>query len=717
MIYKLLGFVYSFARPYKKILCIISVGVVLQVIYLLAIPLVYRIVFDKVIPQKDFSLFITLAFILIAGLLIKIVMEVMTEYAVSTVSTKIIHDIRLTLYDKLQQLTMGYLKNTESGKITSYFSNDLSSLEYALVSSTSFLSKYLLLFCFTIVTLFYFEWHLALLVLVLLPLPILITKLSSNKAGHMSINKKTEEADIIALMSEIVPAQVMVRAYNLQDFWRNKIANKMRVFIRTSIGANFYNSLVAREMILSSSAIEIVVLFASAYFAMKGYLTIGTVFGFWIFYTYLSETFAGIADTLPLLMTTSAGVERIRLFLEIPESPNEDLGEVFQELKSNIEFQHVTFGYTPEKTILKDMSFSIPPRQFVALVGPSGSGKSTILSLILKLYDFEGDIKINGLSIRNVNASTLRDKARIVLQDNLIFNLSVFDNIRLGKLDATLDDVIQAAKHAEIHEFILALPKGYDTLMGERGGVLSGGQRQRLALARALVSCPAMILLDEVTSALDPETEHEINKTLNNLMKNQTTIMVTHRLYSVIAADRILVLDKGQLAESGTHDELLAKQGLYATLWEKQHGISMTADGEIDIKLSYLRKIPLLQETSDEFLLHLSEHFVSENFEANQVIIKQGESGHKFYLIVSGTVEVIKESDGGQEEVIATLEDGDYFGEIALIKDVPRTATVKAKTHCLLLVLYREQFTRMIKDDPLLRQKLEDKMQSLSNDT
>ncbi|NLC08079.1 MAG: ATP-binding cassette domain-containing protein, partial [Syntrophomonadaceae bacterium] len=355
------------------------------------------------------------------------------------------------------------------------------------------------------------------------------------------------------------------------------------------------------------------------------------------------------------------------------------------------------------------INLRIPHGSYVAFVGASGSGKSTIIKLIMRFYDPRtGAITIDGKNIRSVTQQSLRAQMGIVFQENMLFNLSVRENIRLGNLEATDAEIEQAAKAAGIHDVIMNLPQGYDTFVGEGGGFLSGGQRQRLAIARALLRNPRILLLDEATSFLDPANETAINQTIRNIARTRTVISVTHRLSSVQEADKIFVLDKGRIIEQGTHKELLNQEGSrYRDLWQNQTGIILSEDGmNAEITVNRLKNIPIFQEMNDDFLDSLVPMFVSEYYPANRLVIEEGDPGDKFYILVRGKVEVSKRLADGQDKQLAILQDGDFFGEIALLKDVPRTATIRTLTPALFISLQKQMFLLMLEKAPHLSERL-----------
>jgi ATP-binding cassette subfamily B protein len=317
-------------------------------------------------------------------------------------------------------------------------------------------------------------------------------------------------------------------------------------------------------------------------------------------------------------------------------------------------------------------------------------------------------VTFDGQDLRDVTDASLRAQMGVVLQDTALFNTTVRENIRVGRGDAGDDDVEAAARLAQVHDAILDLSDGYDTPVGDRGTNLSGGQRQRIAIARALIRDPRVLVLDEATSALDAATATAIHDTLRRLEAGRTVVAVTHRLASVAHAERIFLLEGGRLAEQGTHEELLGRDGLYRRLWEKQSGFDVSEDGaQALIQPSRLRAIPLLAGLPEGVLEGLAGQFGTERLGEGRLVFAQGDPGDKLFVIVRGSVEVVHAPGSGPSTVLDILEDGDYFGELALLDEALRSGTVRTRSPCLFLTLARQQFHRLLAEVPHLRADLE----------
>ena len=321
---------------------------------------------------------------------------------------------------------------------------------------------------------------------------------------------------------------------------------------------------------------------------------------------------------------------------------------------------------------------------------------------------------IDGEDEKKINAESLRFQMAVVFQESFLFNSTIRENILLGKPEASEEEIRSAAEDAGIHDSIVRMPLGYDTPVGERGSFLSGGQRQRIAIARALLRNPEILILDEATSALDPETEHAVNQTLANVSQGRTVISVTHRLSSATNADSIFLLKEGSIIEQGRHEELLGAKGVYTKLWEKQTGFSFS-DGSAQVQAARLKRYPIFENLDSQLLEEIASLFVTESYPAERVVVREGTPGNRFYLLAHGQVSVQKNNPDGTQKTIGVLEDGDYFGEIALIRDVPRSATILTLTPCLMLSLHREIFQNLLERSADLKEKFEEAITTRMN--
>jgi ATP-binding cassette subfamily B protein len=399
--------------------------------------------------------------------------------------------------------------------------------------------------------------------------------------------------------------------------------------------------------------------------------------------------------------------------LEAPISIADREGAVaLPPLAREIRLENVSFGYAPQHPVVNSLTLTVPVGQHIALVGPSGSGKSTFVNLMLRFWDVsEGAILIDGRDVREVTLESLRGQIGLVFQETFIFDTTIRENIAIGRLGATDEEVAAAARAARLDSYIDSLPTGYDTVLGERGVRMSGGQRQRLAIARALVREPSILILDEATSSLDAQTEREILGTLASLPTGRTTISVTHRLPLAAMADRVYVLDQGRLVEQGRHAELMRAGGLYQRLYEEQTRHVTGSDRVGSVDADRLRTVPLFAGLSREAMAALVEKMRVERYVPDHDVVRQGDPGDRFFVIVSGRVDVLV-SNHSAEYRVNTLTGGEYFGESALLAGEARTATVRTTMPTELYCLNRTDFLTLLEREPDVRRAVEQMLAS-----
>jgi ATP-binding cassette subfamily B protein len=572
-----LATVYAFVKPhlanYKKILTLVGLGLLVETLFNVIMPLSLKFLIDDALGEEDFQALVKILSVLAAAGIITSIVAVAYEYWDAKLAASLISDVRARLFDHVQNLPSAYFARTKRGEILSRFSVDLSAFEGSVKSFANGAALPLLELIAGIVLMLFLNWQLAAVALLVFPITLIGPRILTPKAVQANYEQKLNESALLGLVQENIAAQAVIKAFSLHrrtfgwfrmrnDAARDRIASAM-----------FLSTMVERTVTISVLLLHLVVLAIGAYLATKGQITIGTFVTFESAFWEVSYNIAHVMHFIPVSIQSAAAVRHIEELLDEPTRGADRPGAPdLPPISHDISFERVTFQYEGSQTpVLDNLSLKLDVGKRIAIVGPSGSGKSTLLNLILRLYvPDEGRVTIDGVDIRKVTRESLRRGMAVVFQENMLFNMSIRENIRLGKEGATDAEVEEAARKAEIHRYIMSLPQKYDTPVGERGDTLSGGQRQRIAIARAIIRDPQVLLLDEATSALDQTTEAAINRTLLKVAKGRTMIWSTHRLTSVVEMDEIIVISGGRAIERGSHAELLAKNGAYRTLWDDQ---------------------------------------------------------------------------------------------------------------------------------------------------
>jgi ATP-binding cassette subfamily B protein len=708
-VFAFLGSLLRFLRPYRLAAFFLILLLLVDVAFTTAWPLGFKLFIDNALGEKDQKMLLVILAVLVAGVVLASAASIGRDYLFAYLSANVLHDVRLKIFTQLQRLSLDFYARVGTGDITSRFSNDLGSLETAVTWALANLVLNALCIVFGTALLFTLEWRLALVTVVGLILCVVGPRGLARRSSEASYDVMTKHAQLADTVQENANVQSLIKAFGLERRAIDQFRQQSTDLRKLSLRFSFMGYLVERVPNVTILIFEILVVGIGIWMVFLGNATLGTVVAFHAVFVNISVSVGGMAYVMPFVFQSVGGLQRIEEVLdEKPKITDRPDAIDLPEFSNQLTFRDVTFRYDEQRTSLADVNLEIPQGAFVALVGSSGSGKSTVLNLILRFYDpTSGSILFDGQDIRQVRQESLRSQMGVVFQENVLFNISVRENIRLGNPSATDAEVEAAAKSAEIHDFLVSLPDGYDTNAGERGARFSGGQRQRLALARALTRNPPLLLLDEATSALDPATEAAVNETLQRVGKGRTVVSVTHRLSTVTHADRIVVMDDGRKKEEGSHAELLERDGIYARLWQKQAGFRLSGTGDhAEVDAERLKGFPILSQLDDSILSALTNQFVTERYPAERRVIVEGDPGNKFYIIVRGKVEVSVKPSGDLEVPKAVLQDGDYFGEIALLKDVPRTATVRTILPSVFLTLERAQFSALLEQAPVLRESL-----------
>lgn len=697
-------------RPYRAALFGVGVCVLAQTALYVALPMSFEVLIDKAILKHDRHAMVTVLSLLTIAVAVGGVAGLWQVWLSARIVAGLMRDLRVRMFWQLQQLSLTFYDRTPAGDVITRFTGDLGTVEEICASIIPWVVLPSLLVLSSTVLLFILDWRLALLAMLVWPVALLGPRWSAPRAINASHSKRDAEATVADLVQESVSAQQTARVFNLSDRLVQGFGRQAAELAVRTERLHFYSALVERLSTIGNMALQVIVLGIGVALAFWGELSIGALAAFQSLFLLLSEQLGYVMQYTPNAVRAAGSLRRISSLLHEPPG-SADAGSVTDPVpfERDLTLEHVTFAYDGRAAALTDVSLVVERGQFVALVGSSGCGKSTVLGLIMRLYDPQrGAIRVDGRDVRDLRQSAWRANLSPVMQDTFLFDTSIRENIRMGRLDATNEEIEAAARAAEIDDVIRRMPEGYETRVGQRGSRLSGGQRQRISIARAVLRNPAILILDEATSALDASTEAAINQTLARLAHDRTVISATHRLASVVSADRIFVFNEGRLVEQGGHEDLLSKEGVYAGLWKKQAGFGVIGDGEgITVRAERLRSIPLLSQLADEALSKLVPRFDSGRFGEDSIIVQEGDPGDRFYLVVRGKLEVYSDAGGGTRRSLGLLSDGDFFGEIALLRSLPRTASVRTLTPSVLLSLSRRSFLEVLADTPGLRDSLE----------
>ena len=572
-----LATIYDFVKPflknYKKILAFVGLGVVVETLFNVIMPLSLKFLIDDALGEEDFEALVKILSVLAAAGIITSIVAVWYERWDAKLAASLITDVRTRLFEHIQNLPAAYFARTKRGEILSRFSVDLAAFEGSIKGFANSAALPFFELIAGIVLMLFLNWQLAVVSLLVFPITLIGPRILTPKAVQANYEQKLNESSLLGMVQENVATQMVVKAFMLQRRTLGWFTMRNDEARRKIASAAFLSTMVERTVTISVLLLHLVVLAIGAYLATKGQITIGTFVTFESAFWEVSYNIAHVMHFIPVSIQSAAGVRHIQEMLDEPTRGADRPGAPdLPRITNDITFDRVTFKYEGSQTpVLDNFSLKLKVGKSIAIVGPSGSGKSTLLNLILRLYvPDEGRVTIDGVDIRKVTRESLRRSMAVVFQENMLFNMSIRENIRLGKEGATDEEVVEAARKAEIHRYIMSLPQKYDTPVGERGDTLSGGQRQRIAIARAIVRDPSILLLDEATSALDQTTEAAINKTLLKLARGRTMIFSTHRLTSVVDMDEIVVIAGGKAVERGSHAKLLAANGMYRKLWDDQ---------------------------------------------------------------------------------------------------------------------------------------------------
>jgi len=695
-------------------ICIILTALLIEAAFTGLFPLAARFFIDRaLIPQDRDALYLMLI-VLASAAALSVSAGLLRDFLSARVQSRALSGLRQSMFERLQRISMSFHSHERTAELLDRFSTDFALIESTVALAIPWGILPALEALLSTGLMLWLDWRAGLAGLIFWPWIILAPRIPAARITRASEACREDEMRVLGALKENLAAQAIVRAFSLEQAGIASFRKRNERLSRSTMRAGLLSAFMERFTGAGIIGIQTLLLALSAWLAFEKQMTMGTLVALQMLAVILSNSLLFIIEFVPSISVGKQAYLRIEELLEAPHAAEDSPDARFlPPLQTEIIFANVDFSYEDmgkgASGHLTGIRVRIPRGSYVAFVGASGSGKSTMLNLLMRFYDpAAGFIAIDGHDLRSVSQASLRSRMGVVLQENSLFNISIRENIRVGKPDASEEAIIEVAKAVGLHDFIMMLPQRYGTLAGENGVRFSLVQMQRLAMARAILRNPEIVLLDEATSALYPVDEAEVSEMMRGLARGRTLISVTHRLSTTADADQIFVFDDGRIVEQGSHFELMAENGIYASLWRKQAGFTFSADGtHVDVDARRLKAFPILENLDEEKLTELAPFFATETFQPGREIVRQNDPGDKFYIIARGKVEVWRtEEQSGSTTRVAVLQDGDYFGEITLITGFPRTATVRTVTVCTCISLERGQFNRMLERFPELQRQL-----------
>lgn len=563
----------SYIKPYMHRLLFAMVCTIMAAAGNLYIPWIIKDMIDEVLADKNGTMLNWIAASIIAIFIVRGLFWYGQNYLMSYVGQSVIIDIRAAVFKKLQRLSVSFYDKNKTGTIMSYVTNDVNALQSAMVENTIEMITEGFILIGSVVAMIYLDWRLTLFTVCTFPVVLWFMEFFGKKIRKTGGRIQECTADITSVLQESVASARVIKSFVREDYEVDRFDVENKANFRANMkNAQLMATLTPVVELVAAIGVTMIIWYGGNN-VINGTITAGSLVAFLTYAVNISNPIKRLTRVIGNIQKALAAAQRVFMIIDMPEEIAESRdAKQLPEVSGKVEFQNVSFAYNDKGNVITDLSFSVKPGEVIAIVGPSGAGKSTIANLLPRFYDVnKGDIKIDGHSVREVTLDSLREQVGIVPQETMLFNGSVYNNILYGRLDATKEEIEAAAKAANAHDFIMQLTDGYETKLGDRGVNLSGGQRQRIAIARAILKNPRILILDEATSALDTESERVVQEALDSLMVGRTSFVIAHRLSTVKNADKILVLEKGNLVESGTHDELLALDGLYAHLYKIQY--------------------------------------------------------------------------------------------------------------------------------------------------
>jgi subfamily B ATP-binding cassette protein MsbA len=560
----------KYARPYTKSLVFAFICLTLTSLVNLVLPLIVRNMINAVVVLKDSQVLDGHAWDLLFIILLQAVFAVAHNYVFGFVGHRMTTDFRIEFFSHIQSLSLRFFQNHRVGEILSRMSNDISVIQNALVTIPVALLRQSITLIGAMAIILYLNWKLTGLILLILPPLMIFARVFGKRLRLFSEKLQDQVAQAIVVLEEVASSIKIVKSFTRENYERDRFTNKIETAFEKAVDKLKISSFFGPFILGLTFLVSAILIWYGGYQVMSGTTTPGELTAFFLYALIVAGPIGTFVRLYTQIQEASGAIRRVYEILDTqPAIENPDNPIILENIEGSIQFENVSFGYREESEILHNINFDIQPGQTVALVGPSGAGKSTVIKLLHRFFDVsQGSVRLDGHDIRELDRESFLSQIALVPQETLLFGGTVRENILYGKLDASEEELEEAAKKANAHDFIVELEKGYETIVGEKGAKLSGGERQRIAIARAILKDPKILVLDEATSSLDNRSEALIQEAVETLMRNRTTFIVAHRLSTIHQADQIIVLENGRVVEIGQHEDLMNNKNLYYNLYK-----------------------------------------------------------------------------------------------------------------------------------------------------